>query len=160
MPGITTMNKYLFKKIEQAHGAYFENLIFIASEVCRPKTSEEMKEFERLGFSEICEIFGWRDEKDVHKMIKQESKDVGFSGMLLRNNKTGFIAECHMPECLNFRTSDGEKEPSSWMVNDGIMNIFWIYAESIGELVHKLEIESEKLFLKMYEDSKSEQVAE
>ncbi len=36
------MNKYLFKKIEQAHSAYFENLIFLSSEVFR---NEKRKPF-------------------------------------------------------------------------------------------------------------------
>jgi hypothetical protein len=153
------MNKYLYKKIEQAHGAYFENLIFIASEVCRPRTSEAMEEFQQLEFSEICKVFGWRDEKDVHKAIKQELKDEGLAVMLLRNDMTGFLAECCIPQCSDFRTEEGKDRPSSWSVHGGICEVFWIYAESIGELVHKLEIETEKRFLKMYEDFKSEQIA-
>lgn len=154
------MNKYLYKKIEQAHGAYFENLIFIANEVCREKTSEAMEEFESLELSEICKVLGWRDEKEVHDIMTSELEDGGLSGMLLRNDVTGFIAECYMPECSNFRTEEGKERPSSWSVHGGIYQVFWIYAESIGELVDKLEVETEKRFLKMYEDFKSEKVTE
>jgi hypothetical protein len=153
------MNKYLYKKIEQAHGAYIENLIFIANEVCRGRTSEAMEEFESLELSEICKVLGWRDEKDLHDIMTTELEEGGLSSMLLRNDVTGFIAECHMPECDNFRFQKGKTRPTSWSVHGGICDVFWIYADSIGELVDKLEKETEKRFVEMYEKFLSEPAA-
>ena len=150
------MNKYLFKKIEQTQGgAYFENLIFIANEVCREKQSEEFEEFTELEPAEIAKILGWNDKPDTLSLIKYEIKDESLSGLLLRYDVTGFLAECRMPECSNFKFKEGKEEPCSWSVHSGICLVFWIYAESIGELVEKLNEKAQELFLEAVEKSKT-----
>lgn len=152
------MNKYLFKKIEQAKGgAYFENLILIANEVCKSKPSEMFEEFTELEPIEITKVLGWNDKKETLKFIKDSIKDEEFAHTLLQHDMTGFLAECRMPECSNFRFSEGKENPTSWSVHGGICTIFWIYAESISELVEKLIEESNKLFLKQLKDFQSEQ---
>ena len=152
------MNKYLFKKIEQTKGgAYFENLILIANEVCKSKPSEMFEEFTELEPSEIAKVLGWNDKKETLKYIKDSIKDEEFAHALLQHDMTGFLAECRMPECSNFRFTEGKEKPTSWSVHGGICTIFYVYAESIGELVEKLKEESEKLFLKQLEDFKLEQ---
>ena len=150
------MNKYLFKKIEQTKGgAYFENLTLIANEVCRERQSEVFEEFTELEPIEIAKVLGWNDKKETLKFIKDSIKDEEFAHTLLRHDMTGFLAECRMPECSNFRFTDGKEKPTSWSVHAGICSVFWIYAESIGELVEKLTEESEKLFYQQLEDFKS-----
>lgn len=150
------MNKYLFKKIEQTKGgAYFENLILIANEVCRNKPSETFEEFTQLEPSEITKVLGWNDEKSTLKIIEDSIEEEEFAHMLLQQDKTGFLAECRMPECSNFRFTEGREKPTSWSVHGGICSIFWVYAESIGELVEKIIDESEKLFIKQAEDYKA-----
>ena len=152
------MNKYLFKKIEQTKGgAYFENLILIANEVCKSKPSEMFEEFTELEPIEIAKVLGWNDKKETLKFIKDSIKDEEFAHTLLQHDMTGFLAECRMPECSNFRFTEGKEKPTSWSVHGGICTIFYVYAESIGELVEKLKEESEKLFLKQLEDFKLEQ---
>jgi hypothetical protein len=59
-----------------------------------------------------------------------------------------------MPECYNFRFTEGKKKPTSWSVHGGICTIFYVYAESIGELVEKLKQKAEDLFLEALEKSK------
>lgn len=152
------MNKYLLKKIEQIKGgAYFENLILIANEVCKSKPSEMFEEFTELEPIEIAKVLGWNDKKETLKFIKNSIKDEEFANTLLQYDMTGFLAECRMPECSNFRFTEGKDKPTSWSVHGGICTIFYVYAESIGELVEKLKEESEKLFLKQLEDFKLEQ---
>ena len=148
------MNKYLFNKIEQAHGAYFENLTFIANEVCRERQSDSFEEFTELEPAEIAKILGWNDKKETLSLIESEIKDESLSGLLLRYDMTGFLAQCMMPECLDFRFEEGKERPCSWSVHGGICRIFWIYAESIGELVEKLEQKSEDLFLEAVNKSR------
>jgi hypothetical protein len=152
------MNKYLFKKIEQTKGgAYFENLILIANEVCKSKPSEMFEEFTELEPIEIAKVLGWNDKKETLKFIKDSIKDEEFAHTLLQHDMTGFLAECRMPECSNFKFTEGKEKPTSWSVHGGICTIFYVYAESIGELVEKLKEESEKLFLKQLEDFQLEQ---
>lgn len=149
------MNKYLFKKIEQAHSSYFENLIFIANEVCREKQSESFEEFTELEPAEIAKILGWNDKEETLSLIESEVKDETLVGLLLRYDMTGFLAECRMPEHSRFMFNEGEERPWSCSVHPGICRVFWIYAESIGELVEKLEEKSEELYIESYEKEKS-----
>ena len=69
------MNKYLFNKIEQAHSAYFENLIFIANEVCRERQSETFEEFTELEPIEIAKVLGWNTKDTTLKMIEESIKE-------------------------------------------------------------------------------------
>lgn len=148
------MNKYLFKKIEQSHGAYFENLILIANEVCRERQSESFEEFSELEPAEIAKVLGWNSEKTTYELIENEIKDEGLSSLLLRYDMTGFLAECRVPECSNFRFDKDIERPCSWSVHNGICTVFWIYAESIGELVEKLEEKAEDFFIEAVKKSK------
>ena len=149
------MNKYLFKKIEQAHSAYFENLIFIANEVCREKQSEAFEEFTQLEYSEIAKILGWNDKKETLSLIESEIKDDTLAGLLLRYDITGFLAQCMMPEHSKFMFKEGEEIPWGCSVHPGVCRVFWIYAESIGELVEKLEEKAEELYVESYEKERS-----
>jgi inorganic pyrophosphatase len=90
------MNKYLFKKIEQTNGAYFENLILIANEVCKSTPSEMFEEFTELEPIEIAKVLGWNDKKETLKFIKDSIKDQEFAHTLLQHDMTGFLAECRM----------------------------------------------------------------
>ena len=149
------MNKYLFKKIEQAHSSYFENLIFIANEVCRERQSEAFEEFTELEPAEISKILDWSDTEEVYKMIADEIEEKSLSGFLLQHKRTGFLAECRMPEHSRFMFNEGEERPCGCSVHPGITQVFWIYADSIGELVEKLEEKSEELYIQAYEKEKS-----
>ena len=151
------MNKYLYKKIEQTKGgAYFENLIFIANEVAMQNQSKSFEEFTELEPIEIATVLGWNKEESILKLIQDEIEDESLAGLLLNHDRTGFLAECRMPSCSNFRFSKGKKTPSSWSVHGGICRVFWIYADSIGELVEKLQEKTEAYFLEDIEDFKTE----
>lgn len=144
------MNNYLFKKIEQAHSAYFENLIFVANEVCRERQSDVFEEFTQLDPKEIAEVLDWNTKESTLKMIEDSIEEKDFAVTLLRNDKTGFIAECYMPEHTNFSFRKGKERPTSWQVSPGICRIFWLYADSIGELVHKLKEKTEEFYIEEY----------
>ena len=148
------MNKYLFKKIEESHSAYFENLIFMANEVCRERISEAFEEFTELDPIEITKVLEWNDKETTLELIKESVEEKEFAGLMLEYDMTGFLAECRMPECSNFLFEEGKKRPYSWSVHNGICSVFWIYAESIGELVEKLGQKAEELFLEAVEKSK------
>lgn len=152
------MNKYLYEKIEQAHGAYFENIIFLANEFCRETQSELFEEFTDLEPIEIAKILGWNTKDSTLQLIKDSIEDKEFAGTLLQYDKTGFIAQCHIPTCSDFIIVEGKDRPSSWSVHYGVCQVFWIYADSIRELVHKLEKESEKRFLEMFQNYKEKKV--
>lgn len=149
------MNKYLFNKIEQAHSSYFENLIFIANEVCRDKQSEPFEEFTQLETTEIAKVLGWNTKDTTLKMIEESIKEKEFASTLLQYDLTGFIAECHLPHHSRFMFNDGEERPWCSSVHCGILRVAWVYAESIGELVEKLEEKAEELYIESYEKEKS-----
>ena len=141
------MNKYLYKKIEQNKGgAYIESLVFIANEVCRDKQSETFEQFTELNPKKIADVLGWNDKKETLSLIKNEIEDSSLAGLLLRYGVTGFLAQCMMPECSGFIYNKKTKEPRAWSVQNGICRIFWIYSESIGELIEKLEEKSNDIF--------------
>jgi hypothetical protein len=149
------MNKYLFEKIEQARGAYFENLIFLSSEVCRNRISNTFEEFTELDPKEIAEVLGWNKKEETLKLITDHIEEKELSSLLLQYDMTGFLAECHMPEHYDFRFNEGEDEPWCCSVHGGILTTFWLYAESIGELVHKLEEKTEELYIEAYTQQKN-----
>lgn len=149
------MNKYLFNKIEQAHSAYFENLIFIANEVCRERQSEAFEEFTELEPAEIAKVLGWNDKESTLKMIEESIKEKEFSSTLLQYDLTGFIAECHLPHHSNFMFNKGEERPWGSSVHCGTLRVAWVYAESIGELVEKLEEVAENFYVESYEKERS-----
>ena len=148
------MNKYLYNKIEQTNSAYFENIIFMANEMNRESESESFGEFQNLKPLEITKILGWNNKEETLKLIKESIKEKEFASLLFRYDITGFLAECHFPECSNFKFYDDKEKPSSWSVHSGICRIEWVYAESIGELVEKLFSKSEDIFKESYEKDK------
>ena len=152
------MYKYLHKKLEQAHGATIENLIFLPNELCRNNSSDSFKEFQGENVEKICETLGWRKDKDVYDAIQNytEDEEESFALFLYENEKHGFLAECYFPECSDFRFPEGEKTPSSWSVHKGICRIEWLYSDSIGELVEKIVDKSEKLFNESVEKEKAD----
>jgi hypothetical protein len=149
------MNKYLFNKIEQSYSAYFENLIFIANEVCRGYQSEVFEQFTELEPETIAEILGWNNKESTLKMIEESIEEKTFASTLLQNNLTGFIAECHLPTHSKFSFKEGEERPWASTVNMGHLKVDWIYAESIGELVEKLNEVAENLYVEYYEKERS-----
>jgi hypothetical protein len=151
------MNTYLYKKIEQAHSAYFENLIFIASEICRQTESDVFEEFTSLEPNEIAGVLGWNKKEETLQLITEYIENKEFSSLLLQYEMTGFLAECLMPNHSNFSFEEGKNEPWSCQVSPGICRVFWIYAESIGELVHKLEEKTEEFYIEAYTAEKNKQ---
>lgn len=150
------MNKYLFNKIEQAHSAYFENLIFIANEVCRERQSEAFEEFTELEPIEIAKVLGWNTKDTTLKMIEESIKEKEFASTLLQYDLTGFIAECHLPHHSRFMFNDGEERPWGSSVHCGTLRVAWVYAESIGELVEKLEEVAENFYVESYQKERLE----
>ncbi|NRT11506.1 hypothetical protein [Flavobacterium sp. 14A] len=148
------MNKYLYKKIEQGHSAYFENIFFISNEMCKERKSEGLEYFEELEPRQICEILGWRNEEDVHLLINSEIEEGnGLVDFLFRNDCLGFLAKCSIAEadCFRFK-EDGTL--SSYRISGGITTEFWVYAESIGELTEKLVKKSDAMFNEMMEEER------
>ncbi len=150
------MNKYLYEKIEQAHSAYFENLIFLSSEFCRENMSDTFEEFTELEPIEIAKVLGWNTKEETLQLIKDNVEEKELSSLLFQNNMTGFLAECHLPHHSKFMFNDGQERPWGSTVHCGTLRVEWIYAESIGELVEKLEDVAECFYVESYEKERSE----
>lgn len=150
------MYKYLFDKLEQTKGgATINSLVFIPSEALRESKSEAFEDFTELDDEEICEVLDWKAEQFVFDMIRDEGSSLALS--MLENKKTGFLAECHFPECRGFIFAEGNSEPRAWSVYRNICRIEWIYADSMGELVDTMVAVSDRLFdeaVAAYKDDK------
>ncbi len=141
------MSKYLFKKLEQAHSAFIENLIFIPNEVIRPGISDAFEDFQGLEYETICETLDWRKEKSVYDIIESEIEGENLAGMIYQNKQTGFLAECYFPEFHNFKFKNADdKEPFIWSVSPGCCRIIWLYADCLAELIDKIVNKSNELF--------------
>ena len=141
------MYKYLKNKLKNTRsGAFIENLVFMTNEYLREKPSDTFVEFMDLEPDKICEVLGWRQEKDVYELINNHIEEKELSNLMNRNGVTGFLAQCLFPETANFRFSEGKKQPTSWSVHPNCCRIEWIYADTIGELIEKLVNMDEKLF--------------
>ena len=97
------MNKYLFKKNEQAHSSFIDKLGFIAAELVVDKPTRVFEDFFELEPKEICEVLGWRKDQEIFDMIQESIKDDSFTLFLYDHDCTGFIAKCYFPEHSNFR---------------------------------------------------------
>ena len=120
------MNKYLFKKIEQANSAYFENLIFMANEVCRGRISEAFEEFTELDPIEITKVLGWNDKETTLELIK-ESVQFAF------NNSYDTLPEfvqCHSQEM----SEQVMRQHINLYVNDFTINMGAAGKEAIAQL--------------------------
>ena len=151
------MNKYLFKKLEQAHGVSINQLGFIAAELCNELVSDVFEDFFQLEFEEIATILGWKKEQKVYKWIEEAIEEETFVQFMYEHDCTGFIAKCYFPEHSNFRFKENGSF-ASCSVHSGINTVFWVYAESIGELIEKICEESEKHFNEQMEISKKKQL--
>jgi hypothetical protein len=150
------MNKYLYNKIDQAHGAFIEEMIFIANELCKDSKHDLFDDFEKtLETEEILTTLDWVIcEKNI-KLIEENKQDGELITLMYNAGKTGFLAECHFPECANF-TFNEKGEPISWSVRSGICKVEYLYADSIGELVEKLVEASNDLFEEAVEKEKND----
>lgn len=140
------MYKYLKEKIESTSGAFIENLIFMTNEGLREKPSEAFERFFELSSKQICEVLGWKKDKEAYELVEHKIKNSELAHLMNRNNCTGFLAECHFPEVGGFKFNEGEEKPFAWAVHPGICRIEFIYADTIGELIEKLQNKSEEIF--------------
>lgn len=152
------MNNYLYNKIEQAKGgACFQHLIFLPNEICKDQISETFEEFTKLDSREIAKVIGWNTKEETLEFIKEKVEEKELLLSLMQHDKTGFLAQCSMADCTDFRFKEGKGNPVSWKESGGITYIFWVYAESIAEIVEKLIEESDKLFFDMIKSFKKNQ---
>ena len=149
-------NKYLYEKIDQAHGAFIYEMIFIANEICKDSKHDLLNDFKDLDTEEILTTLDWLICKKNIKLIEENKQDGELITLMLNANKTGFLAECHFPQCYNI-TLNEKGEPRSWGVRSSVCKIEYLYADSIGELVEKLANTSSDLFDEAVEKEKNKQ---
>lgn len=139
------MNKYLYHKIDQAHSGYINEMIFIANEVCKDTKHDLFNNFKDLDTDKILTTLDWLIcEKNI-KLIEEHKEDGELITLMLNSGKTGFLAECYLPECYNI-TLNEKGEPLSWGTRLSVCKIKYLYADSIGELVEKLVETANDLF--------------
>lgn len=151
------MNKYLFKKLEQAHSSYIHKLGFIAAELVVDSPTKVFEDFFELEPKDICEVLGWRKDKEIFDLIENEIKEESFTLFLYQHDCTGFIAKCYFPEHSNFRFNE-DGSFSSCSVHGGILQEFWVYAESIGELIDKICEKADQLFEEQMEEFRNKSI--
>lgn len=140
------MYEFLKEKIETTSGAFIDNLIFMTNEYCRERMSEGFERFTELSAKSICQILDWKETDDVYLLINNAIEDGELSDLMNRNDRTGFLAECHFPDVSGFKFKEGEEKPFAWSANPGICRLEWIYADTIFEVIEKMQEMSETIF--------------
>jgi len=152
-------NKYLFEKLEQAHGVTVERLVLVAYELLKDERfSRAFEEFTENEPLKICEVLGWKttDEK-LFKIIEERIEEKSFALMMYENDYDGFIAEIHIPEHDGFKFDDkGEVWASS--VHPGCCRVEWVYAATIGELTDKIVDKAEEVYQEYLSDFKAKEL--
>lgn len=154
---------YLNEYLEQeGHGACFDNLVFIASEIINDSTNDTIEEFFGERNESICETLSWRQGPDVIEMIEQainESEDehgtAALARLLYQNNMQGFLARCLIPVHEVRFDDTGEQIGSRFSY--GHCRVFWVYGHDITELVFKTVEKAQSVYQEFVEEAKEKQ---
>lgn len=149
------MNKYLMKRIEEAHlSPVIDNLVFVTAEAMRGEDlSQAFEDFTNNDTDDIIKSLGWKDSEDVRKLIESEIEDKSLAYTMTKYGRDGFLAEVLFDEPRGMRFNE-KGEPSSWAAG-GVYWNYWIYADSIGELIEKIIEKDEELFKQAIEEAKT-----
>lgn len=147
------MNKYLTKRLEEAHlSPKIENLIFVTAEAMRGESpSDGFQEFMDEDTDDIIKTLGWNETGEVKKLIESEVEDKSLAFLMTQNGRDGFLAEVHFEEMRNIRFNEGNV--SSWS-SGGVHYVHWIYAHTVGELVEKIIEKDEEEYKEMVEKAR------
>lgn len=91
----------------------------------------------------------------VKAAIPDDTEDI--IELLFNLNKTGFLAECHHQEQRNIKF-DKEGNFASCLISGACCAVFYVYAESMEELIDSIIVENEKLSRKEIESAKKQLV--
>lgn len=133
------------------HGTFINKLFWIAGSF----DSSDFKDF-----LEEMQDNDWKDclpEIAKSKYFKEYQKDNEMGQALVDNNKFGFIAELHHPECKNF--SYQKSKIVSCSVSSGCCRISYVYAETIEELMSNIEKSADKIYKEYVAKDKKKVVA-
>lgn len=125
------------QRFQDAYGANIDKLFWIAGSAENTRLENFLLE---IPDDELVELF------PKLKGIKFGSRgNENLVDMLLNMDASGLIAEILIPEASNFSyNTDGE--PKSWSIQRNISRIGYVYAESLEELMTKIEGLAEKVF--------------
>jgi len=154
------MNKYLQKRLEQAHlDPKIERLIFITAEAMRGEsTSDDFDDFMNEDTEDIRKVLGWRDDEKVRALIDGAVEDKELAYTMCSNNRDGFLAEVNFDIPRNMRFKE-DGTPLGW-TRGGMYRVCWIYADSIGELVEKIIEKDEEEYNSFVKTAKEEKNSE
>ncbi len=137
-------NETFAKEIEETcYSAQVTKLIWIAASL---SYNNELKElFEN----------DWR-EKEIEEMFPDIPASANFSfdsfvEYIKDYNYFGFIAELQIPVADNFMVNGSKKNhPSGWASSYGHCTVYYIYAETMDELLLKMKDQAKKHFDRNY----------
>lgn len=126
-------NKEAFKRFDEAQGAVIDKLIWIAGASNR---TSEIKEFlEDMRAKDIEQCF---PEVYADEYFNDYFNENGLYQLIWQYEKFGLLAEVHVPEPRNIRF-DKSGKPTSWSTG-GISTMVYVYAETLEELMQKIEV--------------------
>jgi hypothetical protein len=132
-------NKNL-ERFEQMNGTYIEKLYWIAGSIDNSSLKELLDDF---SFDDFKKIFSGLTKSEYNDYWKNNE----LSQLFIDYDKLGLFAKIHIPICDKFKYNN-DNNPVSWSVNNGHCRIEYVYAETLEELINKIEKISEKLFQK------------
>lgn len=113
-------------------GCYINKLAWITA-------MSESDELKRMLRDMSCDDFS---DIGIKAVIPDDVDDILY--LLFDLGKIGFLAECHHQNQTNIKF-DKEGKFSSCMISAACCTVFYVYAESVEELIDSIIIENEKL---------------
>ena len=113
-------------------GCYINKLAWITA-------MSESDELKRMLRDMSCDDFS---DIGVKTTIPDDADDI--IALLFDLGKIGFLAECHHQNQTNIKF-DKEGKFSSCMISAACCTVFYVYAESVEELIDSIIVEDEKL---------------
>lgn len=126
------------ERFGQTHCSTIDKLIWIAGAL----ESEQLHDLlENLDWKVWEQLF---PKTLTRKEWKKAVKANELVHALIHFRRLGLVAEIHCPQLSKFRFEEGK--PKAWQVNRGISSIYYVYAETLEDLLTKIEERSEAHF--------------
>lgn len=122
-------------------GCYINKLAWIMA----MSESDELKSMLRdMSYDDFSDI-------EVKAAIPDDAEDI--IELLFNLDKVGFLAECHHQVQRNIKF-DKEGNFASCLISGACCTVFYVYADSVEELIDSIIVENEKLSRKEIEAAK------
>ncbi len=127
------------ERFESANSATIDKLFWIAGSL---ENSDLLEMVEEMENDDLKKCFP--DIFDDNDFIEECRDRDSLTSLIVANNKFGLLAEIHLPECSGFKFK--KNKPTSWRVSRSISRVAHVYAETLEELIEKVEVASKENF--------------